>query len=153
MEKENFKMEEFNKEVLLGNATWWQMNLPSGDVVFGEVKASILGYSDEMFKNYKDFVNLVHPEDSEKAMQAMRDHLSGKAKLYETTYRIKTKEGSYVKFYDCGQITRKDGDNLTITGFVMKVMDDTHIFEEMEEFKNMIIDGKPSIIELVSNIR
>ncbi len=74
-------MEEFNKKVLLGEATWWQMEIPSGKVLFGESKAKMLDYPDANFKHFSDFTNLVKEEDREKAMQSMRDCLSGKAKL------------------------------------------------------------------------
>lgn len=150
---ENFKMEQFDQAVLNGTLTWWQMELPSGDVYFGEMKAKMLGYPDEMFKTYMDFVNLLHPEDSEKAMQAMRDHISGKNNFYETVYRIKNKDGQYIKFYDCGRIIKKDGEKLVILGFVMKIQDEKNIIKQMEDFKKLILDGNPSIIDLVSKIR
>jgi len=153
MAVENFKMEQFEKAVLTGNATWWQMQLPSGSVIFGENKAKMLGYSEEMFKTYKDFMKLVHPEDNEKAMQAMRDHMAGKTEVYETIYRIKNKDGKYIKFYDCGQIIKKEGDELTIMGFVMKVLNDQDIFEQMKNFKDLIISGNPSVVDLVAKIK
>lgn len=152
MEKD-FKLEQFNKAVLNETATWWEMNLPSGDVLFGAAKAKMLGYPDEVFKSYKDFMVLVHPDDAEKAMQAMRDHMYGTAKLYETTYRIKNKNGEYLRFYDCGQIIKRDGENLTAIGFVMKINDDNDILEQMNNFKELILDGNPSIIDLISHIR
>ncbi len=98
-------------------------------------------------------MNLVHKDDSEKAMQAMRDHITGKEKLYETTYRIKNKNGEYIKFYDCGQITAKEGENITVIGFVMKIKDDIDILEQMKYFKELIISGNPSIVDLISNIK
>ena len=58
MENINFKMKEFNDAVLNKTATWWQMNLPSGDVFFGSAKATMLGYPESAFKNYKDFVKI-----------------------------------------------------------------------------------------------
>lgn len=153
MEKENFRMEQFDKAVIQGTATWWQMRLPSGNVSFGEAKATMLGYPESKFKHYQDFVNLVHPDDRDNAMQAMRDHLAGKVALYETTYRIMNTDGSYIRFYDCGQITGKEGDDLVVTGFVLKVADTADVTEQIRGFKNLILEGKPSIVELVSRIK
>lgn len=150
---DNFRQEQFDKAVLNGTATWWQMYLPSGAVSFGKAKAEMLGYPEENFKTYQDFVGLVHPDDNEKVMQAMRDHLEGRAKLYETTYRIKHKNGDYINFYDCGQITKKDGDNLTITGFVLKVDDKIDALAQMKDFKEMVIKGSPSILDLLSKLK
>ena len=146
-------MEEFNKKVLLGEATWWQMEIPSGKVLFGESKAKMLDYPDANFKHFSDFTNLVKEEDREKAMQSMRDCLSEKNKSYETVYNIKKSDGTYVKFYDYGQIIKKENENITVIGFVMKVNNDQDIVQEMKEFKEMILSGNPSIIELISNIK
>jgi hypothetical protein len=46
MEKDNFNMAKFNNLVLEEKATWWQMDLPSGNVIFGSAKAKMLGYSE-----------------------------------------------------------------------------------------------------------
>lgn len=153
MENKNARMEQFDAAVLNGTATWWQMFLPSGKVLFGDAKAEMLGYPKEKFKQYQDFVDLVHPDDREKTMQAMRDHLNGTAKLYETTYRIQSKDGAYLEFYDCGQITEKNGADITVTGFVRKMNDGADALAQMEEFKDLILAGNPSIIKLVSQIR
>lgn len=151
--EDNRRMEEFDTAVLSGTTTWWQMSLPSGTVSFGDAKADMLGYPAEKFRHYQDFVDLVHPDDREKTMQAMRDHLEGRAKLYETVYRIKHKDGSYIRFFDCGEVTKKEGDTVSVTGFVMKVPDGVDASRQMEGFKDLILGGTPSIIELVSRIR
>ncbi|MDD3531531.1 MAG: PAS domain-containing protein [Candidatus Pacebacteria bacterium] len=153
MENINFRKEQFDLAVLGGTATWWQMHLPSGAVSFGDAKAAMLGYPEEKFMRYQDFVDLVHPDDREKTMQAMRNHLDGKAELYETTYRIRNKNGEYISFYDCGQITKKEGDDITVTGFVRKIDESSDTLAQMKEFKEMILEGNPSIVELVSEIQ
>ncbi len=153
MDKKIFKMEEFDIAVMNGIATWWQMNLPSGVVTFGDAKAKMLGYPDSAFTHYQDFVNLVHPDDRDKIMQAMRDHLEGRAALYETTYRIRHKNGEYINFYDCGQIVKKEDGETRVIGFVLRVQDGAAALEQMENFKSLLMSGKPSIIELVSKIR
>lgn len=136
-----------------GTVTWWQMNLPSGSVTFGEQKAAMLGYPDSDFKHYQDFVNLVHPTDMGKTMQAMREHLEWRAPFYETTYRIRAKSGEYINFYDCGQVIKRDGENITVIGFVLKVDDGLHALQSMSDFKNMLVEGKPSVMDLVSKLK
>jgi len=150
---ENYNMEKFNKAVLMGEATWWQMELPSGGVFFGDAKAEMLGYSSGDFNHYKDFTSLVHKDDYEKIMQDMRDHIAGKKNLYETTYRIKNKKGEYIRFYDCGQIISKDGEKIVLMGFVWKIKNDIDVEKQMTEFRKMILDGSPSIMELVAEIK
>lgn len=149
MEPKNFNLEKFEEAVLKKEATWWQMELPSGKVIFGDTKPEMLGYKPDNFKKYQDFTNLLHPDDYDKAMQAMKNHLEGKSEVYETLYKIKNSDGEYITFYDCGQITKKEGENITVMGFVMKVKEDANTLKQMEDFKNLIIKGNPSIIKLV----
>ena len=68
----------------------------------------MLGYSPAQFKTYEDFTRLLHPDDHEKVMQAMRDHLGGQADKYEVEYRIETSNGTYKWFRDVGGITEQD---------------------------------------------
>lgn len=150
-ETENHKL--FERAVIEGKATWWQMELPSGSVFFGIAKSEMLGYPEEKFKHYKDFMELVHPDDAKKAMQAMRDHMDGKKKYYETTYKIKSKSGEYLQFYDCGKIIKGEGHNITAIGFVWKVDEEMNSLKQMKEFKEMVMKGNPSMVDLIKNIR
>lgn len=102
---------------------WWDMNIKTGEVIFHQRKAEILGFSPDMFHHYQDFMKRVHPEDQQKAMQAMRDHISGKAANYEVDYRIQHADGRYIWFQDAGKITQRDenGKPLKVIGFVVDI--------------------------------
>lgn len=102
---------------------WWDMDVITGNVIFHKRKAEMLGYPPEQFHHYTDFTTLVHPDDQEGAMNAMRDHLRGKAKNYEIEYRIKTFAGAYRWFYDIGTVVKRDvgGMPQKIIGFVMDI--------------------------------
>jgi len=56
-------------------------------------------------------------------MQAMRNYLSGKVPCWETTYRIRRKDGDYAWYYDRGVAKEKDsaGAPLIIIGTVQEV--------------------------------
>lgn len=153
MGNEKINLEKFDKLILERKATWWQMNLPSGDVIFGDAKTEMLGYPSDNFKKYQDFTDLLEPKDNEIAMQAMRDHLEGKKDFYEVVYKIKRKDGQYIKFYDCGQIVEKDGENISVMGFVININENQKIEEQIDDFKKMIISGNPSMIDLVKKIK
>lgn len=91
-----------------GNLAWWEMELPSGKVTFDQRKVDLIGFPPEMFQTYEDFTKLLHPEDYPLAMEAMRNHLEGKADTYEVEYRIKTNSGTYKWFRDVGAISEKN---------------------------------------------
>jgi PAS domain S-box-containing protein len=106
-----------------GDLAWWEMDVDTGEVLFHENKADMLGYSPEDFEHYEDFTELLHPDDYEGAMQAMRDHLEGDAQKYDTEYRIETADGEYRWFHDVGGVTERaaDGSPAKVTGVVVDV--------------------------------
>jgi PAS domain S-box-containing protein len=106
-----------------GNIAWWEMDCSTGKVSFNERKARMLGYPADHFSHYSDFTTLLHPDDYEPTMQAMRDHLSGITKNYEADYRIRTNTGDYRWFHDVGGISAYDqgGAPLRVTGIVMDI--------------------------------
>jgi len=101
------------------------MDVKTGKVIFNENKVKMLGYTMDDFKDadYKSFTNLLHPDDHDRVMQDMKDHLEGKKEAYEVEYRIKSKNGSYKWYYDKGSIVEKDKDNnpLTVKGIVIDI--------------------------------
>jgi PAS domain S-box-containing protein len=106
-----------------GDLAWWEMDVETGEVRFHEHKADLLGFSPEQFSHYEDFMELVHPDDAERAMQAMRDHFAGHAEKYDTEYRIRDADGEYRWFHDVGGVTEwtDGGDPAKATGVVVDV--------------------------------
>ena len=103
-----------------GDIAWWEMDCLTGAVTFSARKAAMLGYPPEKFSHYTDFTALLHPDDHERAMQAMRDHLDGYAPRYEVEYRIRAADGTYRWFSDTGGVTERDdaGNPAKVTGLV-----------------------------------
>lgn len=99
-----------------GNLAGWMMYLPSGKVEFSDIKAQQLGYDPKDFGHYQSFTSLVHPDDYEPMMDAMRDVLEGRESLYKVSYRIKAADGRYHVFTDQGVIQERDGKNITLFG-------------------------------------
>src|SRR6056297_3063935 len=112
-----------NAGLKAGNLSWWEIELPSGKIRFDDRKAEVLGYVPTQFSTYEDFMNLVHPDDYEKTMEVMRDHLQGKKDTYEVEYRIKDKNGNYRWFKDIGNITERNEEKgtLKIIGIVQDI--------------------------------
>jgi hypothetical protein len=83
----------------------------------------------------------------------MRDHLEGKKELYETQYRIKDKDNKYIRFYDIGKIISKEDKKIKLIGFVWKIKGDFDIKRQMKDFRDLILRGNPSIVEMFKNIK
>ena len=107
----------------VANLAWWKMDVKTGNVIFEKRKVGMLGYSPERFKHYTDFMNLVHPEDYEHVMNAMRKHLAGETEKYDIEYRIKTISGNYKWAFDIGTVIKRDdkGKPLTVAGLVQDI--------------------------------
>jgi PAS domain S-box-containing protein len=117
------------------NMAWWEMNIVTGEVSYHKRKTDILGYRKEDFRHYRDFMALVHPDDYEPAMEAMRNHFKGIAPTYETEYRIRNSQGEYKWFYDKGTIISRDekGKPLKIIGFVIDVTHQKEIEQSIRD--------------------
>jgi diguanylate cyclase (GGDEF)-like protein/PAS domain S-box-containing protein len=132
-----------------GNLGHWYWNIKTNTVTFNPLKTIALGYTEsELPKNvsYQFFTEKLHPEDHKRTMDAMLDHLYGKAPVYEVEYRIKAKNGDYKWYYDRGKITQYDenGKPLFLAGIVFDV---TKIREQQTELerKNKILEDLASM--------
>ncbi len=138
-----------NTAIDVGNLAWWRMDIATGKVDFHEKKVKMLGYPLADFQNqtYHAFTNLIHPEDHEGAMNAMRDHICGQAAAYQVEYRIKASHGKYIWFYDFGRVTEwhNDGKPLAITGIVVDITDrkeaEIALREKEERFRRIFFDS------------
>jgi len=129
----NFRLEQAMR---MGELAWWEWDYKRDTVRFGDQKATMLGHQpEEMGPGFRAWTSLLHPDDYNRTMKAMEDHLKGKSSIYEVTYRLKSKDGKYLWFRDKGGIVEKDSNNqpLRITGIVMNI---THEKEmELEKDK------------------
>jgi len=157
-------LEEKEQEIGLnfswtGNLGHWYWNLKTNNVTFNHLKITTLGYTEEEIPDkvdYQFFTEKLHPEDYQKTMEAMLDHMNGKSSVYEIEYRIKTKEGNYKWYYDRGKITKYDdsGKPLLIAGIVFDITEKKEMQLDLE-VKNKLLDYQSSTdgLTMVSNHR
>ena len=91
------------------DAGLWDWHIPSGEVIFGEQWAAILGYTlDEIEPHVSTWEKLLHPDDQAQAMQNLERHLSGEMPRYESEHRLKGKNGNWVWVLDVGKVVEWD---------------------------------------------
>ncbi len=150
-ELQNFRS-KLETAMTAGSISWWEMDIETGEVAFDEKKALMLGYRPEDFSHYTDFTDLLHLDDHDKAMDAMRNHLEGKAQRYDVEYRIKTKSGGYKCFHDVGGVVEWDADGkpLKATGIVIDITlrkeTEKALIESEMMFKNLAENTSDLII-------
>lgn len=131
-----------------GNLGHWYWNIKTNEVTFNPLKVTTLGYDKSEIPehvNYQFFTDKLHPEDYQKVMDAMRDHLYGKADVYEVEYRIKAKDGTFKWYYDRGRITQYDnGKPAFLAGIVFDITEKKETQLELE-YKNRILSEISSI--------
>jgi PAS domain S-box-containing protein len=84
----------------------WEWNVQTGETVFNERWAQILGYTlDELSPiSIKTWVELTHPEDLKLSEELISQHLSGELPYYNSECRMKHKDGHWVWIHDSGKI-------------------------------------------------
>lgn len=88
---------------------WWDWDVPSGKVAVSPKKPEMLGYEpSEVGDEVENWINLIHGDDHERTMEAMRSHLEGRTERYDVVYRLRTKQGGYKWVRDQGRIVERD---------------------------------------------
>jgi len=86
----------------LGYSDW---NIQTGRILRNERWAGMLGCTlKEIETTYRQWEDLIHPDDRAAALQAIQNHLDGKTLIYRDEYRLRAKDGSYRWILDQGKI-------------------------------------------------
>lgn len=142
-----------------GNLGHWYWDIRANRVTFNPLKVTTLGYSmcdlpDKV--TYSFFTDKLHPEDYTRVMHSMMDHLSGKSPVYETEYRIQSRNGEYKWYYDRGKITRYDDNEkpLFLAGIVFDITDKKEQELDLKR-KNRILSEQSYVDDLtqINNYR
>jgi len=88
------------------NTGVWEWNVETGETVFNERWAAIVGYTVAELSpiSIQTWVDLCHSEDLERSNQALARHFSGETEYYHCECRMRHKQGHWVWVYDCGRV-------------------------------------------------
>lgn len=117
----NFKQNAEEKEKLknlikVANAGTWEWNVQTGEVIFNERWAEILGYTLEELQpiSFQTWVNLVHPEDNERITRKIQDCFDRKTEYFEDEARMRHKNGNWFWVLDRGKVIEWTSDQKPI---------------------------------------
>lgn len=91
------KREWLELAVERGDLGLWSFELPSGNAEFSSHWVEMLGYKPgELEPNISAWQKIVHPDDSEQVLAALKAHIDGKSRLFEAEHRLACKNGDWL---------------------------------------------------------
>ncbi len=102
------------------NVGTWEWNVQTGETVFNERWADIIGYTLEELSpvSIETWVKFAHPEDLARNNDLLKKHLNGEVDFYESEIRMLHKSGEWVWVFDRGRVASHtpDGKPLMMLG-------------------------------------
>ncbi|NNJ95890.1 MAG: PAS domain-containing protein [Gammaproteobacteria bacterium] len=89
----------------------WDWNIENSMVKFSQRWKQMLGYTEREIENkFSEWEKRVHPDDLQKALEAIQAHLKGETSAYINEHRLLHKDGSWRWILDRGMVTNRDND-------------------------------------------
>ena len=84
----------------------WEWNIPTGETVFNERWAEMIGYKLEELlpTTIQTWIDLAHPDDLQASNELLAKHFAGELAYYECEARMKHKDGHWVWVGDRGMV-------------------------------------------------
>lgn len=114
----------------------YDWDISTDKVFFSSEWKEMLGYRDEEIEHvFHAWQELVHPEDIDNSLTDIRDHLSGKSKVYRNVHRILCKDHSYKWVLARGKVIERDdeGKAVRMIGTQTDISDRIRIEEELRK--------------------
>lgn len=113
----------------------WDWNVQTGETVFNEQWARIIGYTIEDLSpvSIDTWVKHTHPDDLRRSKVLLEEHFAGKTPVYECEVRMKHKDGRWIWILDRGKVVEwdKDGKPLRMVGTHTDISALKRVYEEI----------------------
>jgi len=134
----------------------WDWNVETNEVYFSPRWKEMLGYEINEIKNeLSEWTKRVHPDDLEHAIIAAKQHLNKETSVYQSTHRIRHKNGYYIWVLDRGiAIWNAEGKAIRMVGTHTDLTPLKHIELELRsarQFSDDIINSLPGIFYMLDN--
>jgi len=117
----------------------WEWNVQTGDVIFNERWAQIIGYRlDELAPiSIETWFTYAHPDDLQKSETLLKAHFAGKLSYYEVEARMRHKHGHWIWVLDRGKVLSwtDDGKPLMMFGTHQDITD-------LKERETLLIEAR-----------
>ncbi len=137
------------------NVGTWEWNIQSGETVFNERWAEMLGYSLEELSptSIDTLLKLIHKPDLNRALELLENHFAGNLEYFSSEFRMKHKDGRLIWVHNTGKVLQLDenGKPLIMSGTHRDITDakqKEEILEYNRQFRNLLIEISTSFINL-----
>ncbi len=101
--------ERYDLAMSVANDGIWDWNLIEKTVIFDARYYSMAGYEYLEFPStFSEWERLLHPDDVQQAKAAIERYVGGDCESYETEFRLKRKDGTYMWIQARGRIVARD---------------------------------------------
>jgi len=96
-------------------AYMWELNWEEGTYTLSDRWYEVMGYTQDEINSFEGGVHsIIHPDDQESSRKARQEHLTGLTPIYETEYRMRTKNGQYIWFEVRGKAIVEPKDKIVL---------------------------------------
>jgi PAS domain S-box-containing protein len=130
------------------HAGTWQWNVQTGETVFNEFWAEIIGYTlDELGPvSIETWKTLTNPEDLQQCSKLLEKHFSGELPNYNCEFRMKHKDGHWVWIHDRGRVITRTADGKPLMMF------GTHTdITERKNAQAMLMQANENLTKILEN--
>lgn len=116
--------ERFDLAARAARVGLWDWRIETSTFYFNEEWYTILGYEPyELPVRFKTWKDLTHPEDLERTLKALNDHLEGKVETFDTVTRMRRKDGNWAWINIQGKVFERNdaGEPLRVAGIQIDV--------------------------------
>ncbi len=93
----------------------WELDSNTGGYKLSDRWYEVMGYTEEEINSFENGVlSIIHPNDQQTANKARQDHLNGLNPIYETEYRMRTKDNEYIWFEVRGKAIINPADGIVL---------------------------------------
>jgi len=90
----------------------WEWNVQTGQTVFNERWAEIVGYTLSELEpiSIETWLKLTHPDDLQQSERLLQRHFAGELEFYDAQCRMRHKKGHWVWVHDRGRVVNRTND-------------------------------------------
>ena len=114
-EQESRRIEErFELALHASQAGLWDWNIRTGEMYTSPGQWEMLDYRDNVSGEPAAGRRFIHPDDRERVLAVLNEHLTGKTEEYRIEYRVREEDGAWNWFLDRGRVVERDENNMPV---------------------------------------